>query len=121
MKLDSLQLKPLPRKKSLKGIFLDYVNFETEKVELPELKKLEIGGLSLKNSYKSFVFDPTRPINKKLCYICFQERRPTDEFAVEESFVECSKCKHGGHLTHLLKWYEETSMCPKNDCACCCN
>lgn len=35
-------------------------------------------------------------------------------------FAWCSKCFHGGHLSHLTKWFEHRSVCPVAGCNCNC-
>lgn len=32
----------------------------------------------------------------------------------------CMKCKHTGHVNHLLSWFESNLTCPATDCDCCC-
>ena len=35
------------------------------------------------------------------CVVCYQA------LIKQESYVECSKCGHKGHLTHILSWFEK--------------
>ncbi len=35
-------------------------------------------------------------------------------------FSWCTKCKHGGHVSHLTEWFETHSTCAVSDCACAC-
>ncbi|XP_049849008.1 GATOR complex protein MIOS-like [Schistocerca gregaria] len=36
-------------------------------------------------------------------------------------FSWCQTCKHGGHVKHLLSWFEESNVCPVADCDCRCS
>lgn len=35
--------------------------------------------------------------------------------------VWCSSCHHGGHYSHITKWFETHSECPVNGCNCHCS
>nr|CAG4714812.1 unnamed protein product [Naegleria fowleri] len=35
-------------------------------------------------------------------------------------FSWCTRCKHGGHVKHLLDWFENHEECPVSDCKCKC-
>lgn len=32
----------------------------------------------------------------------------------------CQKCKHGGHASHLSRWFDSHRVCPVSDCRCAC-
>ncbi|KAL9648672.1 hypothetical protein ABK040_016301 [Willaertia magna] len=36
------------------------------------------------------------------------------------SFAWCTRCKHGGHVKHLLDWFKTHEECPVSDCTCKC-
>jgi len=36
-------------------------------------------------------------------------------------FMWCMKCKHGGHINHIKKWFETLVICPVADCNCYCS
>ena len=33
----------------------------------------------------------------------------------------CVICKHGGHINHIKKWFEDLVVCPVADCTCFCS
>ncbi|XP_046846433.1 LOW QUALITY PROTEIN: GATOR complex protein MIOS-like [Xenia sp. Carnegie-2017] len=35
-------------------------------------------------------------------------------------FAWCQTCRHGGHVKHMLEWFEEHTECPVNNCDCNC-
>lgn len=35
-------------------------------------------------------------------------------------FIWCSACSHGGHLSHLRDWFSINQLCPAGDCRCAC-
>jgi WD repeat-containing protein mio len=38
-----------------------------------------------------------------------------------DTLIECGKCRHGGHVNHVVKWFEEYENCPHIGCPCLCN
>ena len=48
----------------------------------------------------------------ELCSICKSK--------VSGSIVCCSKCSHGGHMSHIKGWFSKNSTCPVADCECEC-
>lgn len=50
-----------------------------------------------------------------VCEICCKK------MLKEDSLLECGKCRHGGHVGHLVKWFEEYENCPHIGCPCLCN
>ncbi|KAL0488654.1 SEA/GATOR complex protein [Acrasis kona] len=41
--------------------------------------------------------------------------------ALDYCFSWCTKCKHGGHVNHLMQWFEKHQECSVSDCHCKCN
>lgn len=50
----------------------------------------------------------------QICEICCKK-------IGKEDFLQCGKCHHGGHIPHLLKWFDEYENCPHIGCPCLCN
>ncbi len=40
---------------------------------------------------------------------------------VENWFVWCQKCRHGGHSAHVEEWFDTHCECPVAECTCRCN
>jgi hypothetical protein len=38
----------------------------------------------------------------------------------DTAIVWCQKCKHGGHLDHIMDWFRVESRCPVSECECSC-
>lgn len=38
----------------------------------------------------------------------------------QDWFSWCQSCRHGGHVSHILDWFEEHSECPVTGCTCKC-
>ncbi|KAM0753350.1 hypothetical protein T439DRAFT_323988 [Meredithblackwellia eburnea MCA 4105] len=36
------------------------------------------------------------------------------------SMCWCQNCRHGGHVAHILEWFEKSEVCPVTDCDCRC-
>lgn len=64
------------------------------------------------------------------CCICLLHvRPPKNESAdtMEDAYVACQTCRHGGHASHILGWFEggldgepPHDMCPVAGCSCQC-
>lgn len=46
---------------------------------------------------------------------------------MEDAYVACQTCRHGGHTSHILGWFEggldgepPHDMCPVSGCSCMC-
>lgn len=55
------------------------------------------------------------------CHSCkdFAFRCSICDTAVRGLFTFCEKCKHGGHLRHIVSWFSKNSFCPTG-CGCQC-
>lgn len=40
--------------------------------------------------------------------------------ALDQWFVWCEYCRHGGHKKHISDWFEENEECPVSNCHCNC-
>eukprot|EP01129_Flabellula_baltica_P010964 TRINITY_DN4707_c0_g1_i1.p1 TRINITY_DN4707_c0_g1~~TRINITY_DN4707_c0_g1_i1.p1 ORF type:complete len:829 (-),score=133.27 TRINITY_DN4707_c0_g1_i1:26-2512(-) len=52
--------------------------------------------------------------------IPFQANAQHLQMDPENSFTWCQSCQHGGHIYHILEWFEHHNMCPVPDCNCAC-
>uniref|UniRef100_A0AC34QCH8 GATOR complex protein MIO zinc-ribbon like domain-containing protein n=1 Tax=Panagrolaimus sp. JU765 TaxID=591449 RepID=A0AC34QCH8_9BILA len=41
--------------------------------------------------------------------------------SIDQSFVFCSHCHHGGHYIHIKEWFEQYNICPASSCDCHCS
>ena len=39
----------------------------------------------------------------------------------EEAMIWCQNCKHGGHYSHMMEWFQEFTTCAVTDCPCECS
>jgi hypothetical protein len=39
---------------------------------------------------------------------------------IDEALVICQRCRHGGHASHVLEWFDMHAVCPVADCDCPC-
>lgn len=49
---------------------------------------------------------------------CAETSNKTQPFA--SWFLWCQTCRHGGHSSHLLHWFDEHPECPVTGCTCRC-
>ena len=40
--------------------------------------------------------------------------------SLEQWFVWCQFCRHGGHQKHLEEWFRVNEECPVSNCKCLC-
>jgi hypothetical protein len=41
-----------------------------------------------------------------------------DKLELQDSFILCQKCKHGGHFNHIFEWFRLNAECPFANCEC---
>jgi hypothetical protein len=35
-------------------------------------------------------------------------------------YIWCANCRHGGHVDHIVEWFQELAVCPVASCNCIC-
>ncbi|GMK59926.1 hypothetical protein CspeluHIS016_0901430 [Cutaneotrichosporon spelunceum] len=96
--------------------------------------------LERKNALKGKMDPPPITVRTNICMYCqnalprcsvclLHVRPPKNESAdtMEDAYVACQTCRHGGHATHILGWFEggldggpPHEMCPVAGCSCQC-
>ncbi|KAI6212237.1 Zinc-ribbon-16 domain-containing protein [Aphelenchoides fujianensis] len=51
---------------------------------------------------------------------CIQQKDGMSTTQMDDWFIWCTRCAHGGHLKHLRSWFALNPVCPAGDCSCCC-
>ena len=72
----------------------------------------------------------TAPVTS-ICLCCFSSRQSAGSRCkclldtIDEAFLFCQSCQHGGHAAHILEWfradYPTRRPCAVADCNCFCN
>ncbi|BEI89570.1 uncharacterized protein CcaverHIS019_0209320 [Cutaneotrichosporon cavernicola] len=96
--------------------------------------------LERKNALKGKMDPPPITVRTNICMYCqnalprcsiclLHVRPPRDESAdtMEDAYVACQTCRHGGHAKHILGWFEggldggpSHDICPVAGCSCQC-
>ncbi|KAI6176496.1 WD repeat-containing protein mio [Aphelenchoides bicaudatus] len=51
---------------------------------------------------------------------CIQQQDNLTNVQMNDWFIWCSQCAHGGHLSHLKNWFSVNQLCPAAECRCAC-
>ncbi|KAI6214630.1 hypothetical protein M3Y94_00291200 [Aphelenchoides besseyi] len=51
--------------------------------------------------------------------VCIQQKDGPVKM-MDDWFIWCTQCAHGGHLNHLRDWFSLNQLCPAGDCQCAC-
>lgn len=54
------------------------------------------------------------------CAVCLAKPSVHSVADGSTSLAWCQRCRHGGHVGHLLEWFERSRVCPVAGCECEC-